>query len=172
MNQALIEQLVKEVIASMGGEKPQTSSVMTAVKTAEKLSANHDYPIAEKRPELLKSATGKGINEITLQGVLDGTVKPEDVRISPETLEFQAQIADSVGRKPFARNLRRAAELIKVPDERMLEIYNALRPYRSTREELYAIAEELEVKYNAPINAGLVREAADVYKGRDRLRQE
>jgi len=145
---------------------------VTAEKCAEKLSATLDYPLAEKRPELLKSATGKRFDEIDLQGVLDGTVKPEDVRISPETLEYQAQIADSVGRKPFARNLRRAAELIKVPDERMLEIYNALRPYRSTREELYAIAEELEVKYNAPINAGLVREAADVYKDRNRLKQD
>ncbi len=30
-------------------------------------------------------------------------------------------------------NFERAAELTAVPDDRILEIYNALRPYRSTR---------------------------------------
>ena len=45
--------------------------------------------------------------------------------------------------------MRRAAELIAVPDTRVLEIYNALRPYRSTKVELLAIADELEDKYNA-----------------------
>ncbi len=37
-------------------------------------------------------------------------------------------------------NFERAAELTAVPDDRILEIYNALRPYRSTKEELLAIA--------------------------------
>ena len=53
-----------------------------------------------------------------------------------------------------------------------LEIYNALRPYRSTRAELLAIAEELETKYNAKISGGLVREAAAVYEARGRLKKD
>ena len=85
---------------------------------------------------------------------------------------MQAQVAESVGRDAFASNLRRAAELIAVPDKRILEIYNALRPYRSTKAELYQIADELENQYNCKINAAFVREAADVYALRGRLRAE
>jgi len=77
---------------------------------------------------------------------------------------MQAQVAESVGRGAFANTMRRAAELIAVGDARRLEIYNALRPYRSTKAELLAIAEELEMKYNAKISGGLVREAAAVYE--------
>ena len=56
------------------------------------------------------------------------------------------------------RNLRRAAELIAVPDARLLEIYNAMRPYKSTKEELIAISDELKNQYNAPISASLLAE--------------
>lgn len=46
-------------------------------------------------------------------------------------------------------NFERAAELTAVPDDRILEIYNALRPYRSTKDELMAIADDLENRYQA-----------------------
>ena len=68
-------------------------------------------------------------------------------------------------------NLRRAAELIAVPDDRLLEIYNALRPYRSSKQELIDIANELDQKYGAKTAAALVREAADVYDQRGRLKK-
>lgn len=171
MNQQLIEQIVKEVMASMGGHAQEAKSA-PATCAGNKVQAKSDYPLSTKRPELLKTPTGKKLNDITLQGVLNGTVTPQDVRIAPETLELQAQIAESVGRVAFARNLRRAAELIAIPDDRILEIYNALRPYRSTKAELMAIADELDHKYNAKINAGFVREAAEVYETRGRLRQD
>ena len=77
-----------------------------------------------------------------------------------------------MGRGMFAANLRRAAELTKVSDERVLEMYNALRPYRSTKAELLAIADELEQKYGAKVNAAFVREACEVYERRGRLRQD
>ncbi|MBW6411579.1 diol dehydratase small subunit [Clostridium weizhouense] len=131
-----------------------------------------DYPLATKRPESIKTPTGKNLQDITLENVLKGDIKPEDVRISPETLEMQAQIAEGMKRDAIARNFRRAAELIKVPDDRILEIYNALRPYRSTKEELLAIAEELETVYGAKVNADFVREAIEVYEKRQKLRQE
>lgn len=134
------------------------------------LDANRDYPLAQKRPELLKTPTGKKIEEVTLEAVLKGLVTSEDVRIAPETLELQAQIADADGRKAISRNFRRAAELILVPDEKILEIYNALRPYRSTEQELIEIAEELETKFNAKINGAFIREAAEVYRERKKLR--
>jgi glycerol dehydratase small subunit len=99
-------------------------------------------------------------------------IKPEDIRISKETLEMQAQIAEEMDRYAIARNFRRAGELISVPDERILEIYNALRPFRSTKEELLEIADELEKKYNAKVNAEFIREAAQVYETRKKLRVE
>ena len=103
--------------------------------------------------------------------MLSGELTADDMRISPETLEYQAQVAESVNREAFAGNLRRAAELIAVPDERLLEIYNALRPYRSTKQELIDIANELDGKYGAKTAASLVREAAEVYEKRDRLKK-
>ncbi|WP_434777901.1 diol dehydratase small subunit [Neisseria sp. Ec49-e6-T10] len=130
-----------------------------------------DYPLAEKRPDLVRTPTGKALDELTLEKLCKGEVTGEDMRIAPQTLEMQAQISEAAGRAPLARNMRRAAELIAIPDERVLEIYNALRPNRSTKEELLAIADELENKYNAKINAGFVREAAEVYATRDMLRK-
>lgn len=74
-----------------------------------------------------------------------------------------------MGRKQLGANLRRAAEMTAISDERVLQIYNALRPNASTKAELDAIAEELETQYGATMLAGLVREAADVYERRDIL---
>ena len=167
MNQELlIKQIVAEVLKTMGNETPvETKKECEAGKITKE-----NYPLGEKIPEKIKSQSGKSLDDITLDKVISGELKSEDMRISPETLEMQAQVAESVGREAFAGNLRRAAELIAVPDKRILEIYNALRPYRSTKEELYAIADELETKYGCKVNAEFVREAADVYESRGRLK--
>ncbi|MDO7787828.1 diol dehydratase small subunit [Desulforamulus aquiferis] len=171
-DQKTIENIVREVLKSMA-QTPQASTPRVTTQTgAVGLSPDRDYPLATKRPELLKTPTGKKIQDVTLEGILNGNIKSEDVRITPETLRLQAEIADGVGRTQFANNLRRAAELVAIPDERLLEIYNALRPYRSTKQELMEIAEEMEVKYNAKINAAFVREAAGVYERRKRLKAE
>ncbi|MGG5461383.1 diol dehydratase small subunit [Clostridium sp. B9] len=131
-----------------------------------------DYPLTSKRGGEIKTPTGKMLEDITLEKVLSGEIGADDIRISPETLEMQAQIAESMNRDAIARNFRRAAELIKVPDDRILEMYNALRPYRSTKEELFEMADELEHKYGAKVNADFVREAAEVYENRNKLRIE
>lgn len=68
--------------------------------------------------------------------------------------------------------MRRAAELIKVPDDELLDVYNAMRPYRSTKAELYTIADKLEKDYGCVVNAKFIREAADVYEKRGRLKSE
>ncbi|WP_312518252.1 diol dehydratase small subunit [Anaerospora sp.] len=164
----IVEELVREVLKSMGQQAVQPAAAAAPAG----LCPDRDYPLAAKRPELLKTPSGKGLADITLEKVIKGDVKSEDVRITPETLRLQAQIADGVGRNQFAGNLRRAAELTAIPDNRVLEIYNALRPYRSTKPELLAIADELEQQYNAKINADFVREAAGVYERRNRLRTE
>lgn len=135
----------------------------------ERLHVKKDYPLADKRPELILTPTGKKIDEITMDQVLEGNVKIEDCRISSQTLEYQAQIAESAGNRQMAANLRRAAELTSFSDERVLEIYGALRPFRSTKEELLKIADELEAK-GAVLNAAFVRQASEVYEKRKKLK--
>lgn len=120
-----------------------------------------EYPLAEKIPERLRTPTGLAFTGITLDAVLAGRVTMEDLRVTSEALELQAQIAENAGRPQLAENLRRAAELVSVPQERILEIYNALRPGRATRQRLLALAGELETRYRAPRCAALIREAAE-----------
>ena len=171
IDEKLIAQVVEEVLKGMSGSPAPSPKSVTSQSVGSKVTAD-DYPLYNKHPELIKTSTGKSLDDISLRNINDGTIKAEDVRISPETLEMQAQVAESVGRPQLAENFRRAQELIAVPDARVLEIYNALRPNRSSKAELIAIAEELENQYNAVITAGLVREAAEVYERRGKLRKD
>jgi propanediol dehydratase small subunit len=165
--QDLISAIVREVLQEMNGGR----SFAAAPASNGKLSYKTDYPLADKRPELVKTATGKSLADITLPAVVSGEIQADEIRITPQTLEYQAQIAESIGRPQLAANMRRAAEMTKVPDERVLEMYNALRPYRSTGAELMAMADELEQKYGAKICAEFVREACQVYAKRKRLKE-
>lgn len=124
------------------------------------------YPLADN-PDDVETPTGTKLSEITLEKVVSGEIDGSELVISPETLEKQAKIAENAGRPQLARNFRRAAELTAVPDERILEIYNALRPSGADKETLHGIADELEHEYGATINAEHVREAADVYEERN-----
>ena len=124
MDQQLLEKMIREVMLSMAkGESSNSNTTSTFGKTT-----SADYPLSKKKADTVKSATGKRLDEFTIENVMSGKVGAADCRIAPETLEMQAQIAESVNRDSFARNLRRAAELIAVPDARILEIYNSLRP--------------------------------------------
>lgn len=166
----MVEDIVREVLKSMYQGQASQATPQQATATGHGLTPEKDYPLSSKRPELIKTPTGKSLSDITLEKVLSGEVTPKDASIAPETLRMQAEIADGVNRTQFADNLRRAAELTAVPDKRILEIYNALRPNRSTKPELLAIADELDQQYSAGLNAALIREAADVYERRNRLR--
>ena len=175
----LIRQIMSEVMKSLGNDSvsfaknaPAPATPAQAPAAGTRRIGRDEYPLAEKHPELVKTNTGKALDDLTFEDVKSGKLSPLDFRISSETLELQAQVADADGRQTLARNLRRAAELVAVPDARLLEIYNALRPYRSTKAELYEIADELEGQYGAKVSAGFVREAADVYEARGRLRED
>lgn len=173
MSQEMINAIVREVLAELngGGAKSSTHS-NSSVSTGTGLDYRKDYPLQQKRRELVKTGTGKTLDDITLDAVMNGSVTADEVRITPQTLEYQAQIGESIKRPQFAANLRRAAEMTRVGDARLLEMYNALRPNRSTKAELLAIAEELEKQFDAKICAGFVREAADVYERRGVLRKD
>ena len=81
-------------------------------------------------------------------------------------MDFKMQVAMEADNPPMARNFERAAELVDVPDEVILKMYNMLRPNRATKAQLLAMADELANKYHAKTCAKLVLEAAEVYEKR------
>jgi len=126
-----------------------------------------DYPLAEKRPELIKGRGGKGLDDITLERLVAGDVSLDDLRITPAALRMQAEIAGAAGRDRLAGNFERAAELVAVPQEVLMEIYELLRPGRATdKAPLLTAAQKLRETYGATQMARFVEEAAEVYERR------
>ncbi len=119
-----------------------------------------EYPLAEKMPDRLRTPTGRAFNDLTLDALLEGNVTLADLRVTSEALEMQAQVAESAARHQLAANLRRASELVNVPEDFILEVYRALRPGRSSPARLEELAAELESRYGASRCAELLREAA------------
>jgi propanediol dehydratase small subunit len=102
------------------------------------------------------------MKHISLDDVISGRAGMRDLRITPEALEHQARVAESAGRRQLAQNLRRAAELVEVPDAVILRVYNSLRSGRATAAELTALADEMENVYHARLCAALIRQASAV----------
>jgi glycerol dehydratase small subunit/propanediol dehydratase small subunit len=126
-----------------------------------------DYPLAEKHPDSIKGQRGNRLNDITLDAVLSGEVTMEDLRITPEALMAQAEIARAVGRPTLARNFERAAELVGVPQDAVMEIYELLRPGRAkSKRQLLDVAEGLRNTYKAEQIARFIEEAAEMYDTR------
>jgi len=128
-----------------------------------------DFPLGSRRRDLVRTPGGLGLDELTLDALRSGRLDASEMRATAQTLELQAQVALAAGRSQLAANLERAAELTGVPDEVVLEIYTALRPHRSTAEELESWAERLEGEFGAEKTAAFVREAGAVYAKRNLL---
>lgn len=126
-----------------------------------------DYPLAEKRPELVRGAGGKPLAAITLDAVVSGEVTLDDLRITPEALRQQAEIARAAGRATLAANFERAAELCDVPQDFIMAVYELLRPGRAKdKAPLLEAARTLRETYGATRMAAFVEEAAVVYERR------
>ena len=165
LSEDIIANVVRKVMKELDGGAP----VSSAPVSGSGISAA-DYPLGVKRRDILKSPRGIPFDELTLENIENGKVKFEDFSISPEVLKMQGEIAVSAGRTQIAHNFARAGEMTKIPDARILEMYNSLRPHRSTKEEMLAMADELQNKYGATVCANFVREAADVYQRRKLLK--
>ena len=113
----------------------------------------------------VRALSGRPVGELTLEAVRRGEIGLEDLRIHPEPLERQADIAEHHANPQLAENLRRAAELTRLDDEEVLGIYEKLRPGRATPAELTALADSLAGR-GLPRCAALVAEAAEVYARR------
>lgn len=128
-----------------------------------------DYPLGTQRPDLVRTPGGLGLDELTLDALRSGRLDASEMRATAATLELQAQVALAAGRPQLAANFERAAELTGVPDEVILEVYTALRPHRSTADELESWADRLEGDFQAKMTAAFVREARAVYAKRNLL---
>jgi propanediol dehydratase small subunit len=129
------------------------------------------YPLGEHAAEMLRAASGRSFDEISLEAAVSGELTADDLRIHAQTLRAQAEIARQHGYPQLALNLARAAELTAVPNEILLEMYNQLRPHRCSFEELQFLAHTLREEYNAPVTAAFVEEAATVYQQRRLLKR-
>lgn len=124
------------------------------------------YPLGQNEADTITSKTGKRLSQITLEEVKRGNVTSEDIKISSEMLRRQGQVAAEADNPQMGANFERAAELVNVPDDVILKMYDKLRPNRSTKTELVLMAKELLEKYKAPYCAKLVLEAAEIYEKR------
>ena len=126
-----------------------------------------DYPLAEQRPDLMRTRSGKALDELTLDALEAGGVALEDLRITPDALRQQAEIARAAGRPTLARNFARAAELVDVPQDVILRVYELLRPGRAKgKADLIDAAQVLRTTYKAEQMAVFIEEAATVYERR------
>jgi propanediol dehydratase small subunit len=126
-----------------------------------------DYPLAEKRPDLVRSRSGKAMADVTLEAVLAGVVTMEDLRIDPAALRRQAEIARAAGRPTLALNLERGADLVAVPQDAIMRAYDMLRPGRAkAKADLLALAAEFRAAHGAATIAAFIEEAAEVYDER------
>lgn len=172
-----LEALIRQIVSEIEGAKrntthystPHTSSTLNRTAVVDRVATIEDYPIAKKHPEWIDLGQGRDLSHITMDNVMAGHITMDDLKISPSILKAQSQIAKAGGRDQIELNFSRAAEMTKVSDKRLLEMYNALRPYRSSKQELLDIASELD-GLGAPICANFVREAAENYERRKKLK--
>ena len=116
-------------------------------------------PLYRHAREAIALRSGRPVSDLSLTSLRAGNLAAGDLGIHEETLRRQARLAEEAGFAPLARNLERAAELARVPDGKVLQIYDALRrggdPAR-----LEALAREIEQAYGAAVTAAFLREAA------------
>jgi propanediol dehydratase small subunit len=130
------------------------------------------YPLSEKAPERAVSASGMPLDKLTLDAVMSGEIGAADIRISADVLRLQAAIARAAGRDRLALNLERAAELVSVPQDLILETYEMMRPGRISDPKLLSErAELLRREYGAEAIAALIDEAVAVYTRRNLFRR-
>jgi len=140
--------------------------------TGENTEKNLKYPLGEFHRDDISTQSGRPLTDLTLENVLGGHVSPEDVSINAQTLDTQAEFAREAGYDAVAENLARAAEMTRIPNEELLDIYEALRPGRSTYYQLLSMSQQIASMYGAELTGAYIREAADVYRDTGLLKMD
>ena len=81
---------------------------------------------------------------LTVANAVDGKLGLTHLRMDPAVLAQQAVVAEDGGNPQLAENFLRAAEMATMDDEDVMNLYEALRPHRSTGAELEALRGSLE----------------------------
>lgn len=116
-----------------------------------------------------ENTTAAAREDITVANAVDGKLGLGDLRMDPAALAHQAAVAEEGGNPQLAENFLRAAELATIDDEQVMALYEALRPYRSTAEDLDELRASL-LANGAVRCAALVEQAGIAYARRGLLR--
>ena len=126
-----------------------------------------DYPLSEKRNDLIRTRTGKSLDDITVAALQSGAATMDDLRITQDALLMQAEIAEAAGRPRLGANFQRAAEMVDVPQDFLLQAYELLRPGRAkSKQALLDAAKTFRETHKAERVAAFLEEAAEVYERR------
>jgi propanediol dehydratase small subunit len=126
-----------------------------------------DYPLSEKRADLIRTRTGKTLDAITVAALRSGAATMDDLRITQDALLMQAEIATAAGRPRLGSNFERAADMVDVPQDFLLKAYELLRPGRAkSKQDLLDAAKTFREQYKAERVAAFLEEAAEVYERR------
>jgi propanediol dehydratase small subunit len=126
-----------------------------------------DYPLSEKRADLIRTRTGKPLQEITVAALRSGAATMDDLRITQDALLMQAEIATAAGRPRLGSNFERAADMVDVPQDFLLQAYELLRPGRAkSKQDLLDAAKTFRETHKAERVAAFLEEAAEVYERR------
>ena len=91
-----------------------------------------DYPLAEKRPEIVRGKRGKRLDEITLDGVACRPRHASRICASPpRRCASRRRSPAPPGGRRWPQNFERAAELVDVPQDFDHAVYELLRPGRA-----------------------------------------
>lgn len=130
------------------------------------------YPLGQNHRDEVATHSGRSLSDLTISNVLAGEVGSGDVSVNAETLEMQARFARDAGYAEVAANLERAAEMTRIPNDEILELYEALRPGRSTYYQLLSLSQQLASRYGAEHTGAYIREAAEAYRSTGLLKMD
>ena len=130
------------------------------------------YPLGQNHRDTVTTHSGRPLEDLNLTNVLAGEIDANDVSVDARTLEMQAQFARDAGYEEVAANLARAAEMTRIPNDEILELYEALRPGRSTYYQLLSLSQQIASRFGAEHTSAYIREAADVYRDTGLLKMD
>ena len=125
---------------------------------------SHKFPLGIHHRNEVCAKSGRPLHELTLDHVQAGDIQPDDLYASAETLNLQAKFALDAGYAEVAANLIRAAEMTQIPNAEILEVYEALRPGRSTYYQLLSLSQQIISMYGAEHTGAYIRDAAEAYR--------
>ena len=130
------------------------------------------FPLGQHHRDEVAAKSGKKLTDLTVEDVLAGNASEDDLSANAETLLLQAEFAREAGYGEVASNLMRAAEMTRIPNEEILEIYESLRPGRSTYYQLLSLCQRIASMYGAEHTGAYIREAAEVYRDTGLLKMD